>query len=89
MRALYNVSKDAALEAVSLGVKHTDGAKIKEILGCQQDSGAGKVYRLEQAHWIALTPQYYFDDATYYDVANYKAAAYTLELLEFSIASHF
>ena len=43
LRALYNVSKDAALEAISLGVKHTDGKKIKDILGCQQDIGAGKV----------------------------------------------
>ena len=74
LRALHTVSKDAALEAVSLSVKHTDDAKTKDILGWQQDSGAGRVYRLEQAHWVALTPKYYFDDAAYYEVVDFKVA---------------
>ena len=85
LRALYNVSKDAALEAVSLSVKHTANAKIKDCFGCQQDIGAGKVYRLEQTHWVALTPKYYFDNAAYYEVVDFRVAAYALELLEFQL----
>ena len=62
LRALYNVSTYAALEAVSQDVKFTDNTEIKEVLGRQPGSGTGKVYMLEQVYWVVLTPKCYFDD---------------------------
>ena len=33
-------------------------------------------------HWVALTPQFYHNDAIYYEVTNFSAAALALSLIE-------
>ena len=37
---------------------------------------------MNQQHWVAITPEYYFDDAYYFKVTNYNVALVILHLLE-------
>ena len=63
-----------------MGVKSSEKSKVKECLMFEAEHG--KVYMLENSHWVALTTKYYFDDASYYHVVNHEAASFILDLLE-------
>ena len=82
LHALCNVSKSTLhnAKAVSLGVKSSDKSKVKECL--LFEAVHGKVYMLENSHWVALTTKCYVGDASCCHVVNHEDASFILELIE-------
>ena len=87
MRALHNVHEAAAREALQGKTTHTEPKKVHEIAK-RHGEGHGRVFRLRDEHWVALTRNttesvggFYYDDKVMMEVNDYNAALAVLEVM--------
>ena len=86
MRALYNLSKNAAWYALENKIGCRSIARVKEILREHVDLQDANVFIMSQSgdldHWVAVSREFYFDDYAYFQVTSYKKVCALLELCE-------
>ena len=66
-------------------LKNKDSKEIKNRVLEYNPENPCCVFNIEKGrywHWVALTPQFYNNDAIYYKVTNFSAAARVLSLIE-------
>ena len=88
LRALSNVNKDAGLEALSLGITHTEMEKINGILKKYEDGTNGSIFYLREQHWVALLRvpgsegAIYLDDMVIMKMKSYKGSLAVLNVVQ-------
>ena len=88
LRALSNVNKDAGLEALSLGITHTEMEKINGILKKYEDGTNGSIFFLREKHWVALLRvpgsegAIYLDDMVIMKMKNYNGSLAVLNVVQ-------
>ena len=79
LRASFNISKDVSKKLLSEKVVSDNYQRVKEIFNNHVPQSSGRLFRLrnkvvDQQHWVAVTPDYYFNDAYYFKVMDYNLA---------------
>ena len=87
IRALHNLSEEAALDAWKKKVGYKSGDMVKKILRAHFDTREGNVFRMSQSldqldHWVAISKDSYFDDNAYFRVKSFSKACAILELCD-------
>ena len=87
-RALRNVHEAATREALKGKTCHTAADEVHEVAK-RHEKGHGRVFRIRNEHWVALTRKatgsvegFYYDDIVMMEVNHYDGALAVLELLE-------
>ena len=88
MRALHNVHEAVAWEALKGKIIHTAAGEVRAVAK-RHGEGHGRVFRILDEHWVALTRKatgsiegFYYDDIVMMEVNNYDGALTVLDLLE-------
>ena len=93
LRALSNVSKAAAVEAMDLQIKHDQTEKVLDVLKNHVDGINGNIFHLRKIHWVALVKVSGSDEAIYFDdmvmmyMKNYEGSLAAFNILE-TMTSH-
>ena len=89
LRALYNVSPDAAHAAMDQKLLHKNNSGVHDLLANYVNVKQGRVFRLWDQHWVALKianrdtkEAMYFDDKMSMKIRNFDGAATVFELME-------
>ena len=87
LRAFFNISPYVSKKLLSEKVVSDNYQRVKEIFNNHVPQSSGRFFRLrnkvvDQQHWVAVTPEIYFDDAYYFKVMDYDCALHILQLLE-------
>jgi len=89
IRALWNINKDAARNALHQDIKYNDYEGVKRVLSetVTEAERCGNIYCLRRQqenliHWVSLTPTAYYDDFAVMKTLNYDLGMALLECLE-------
>ena len=89
IRALWNINKDAARNALHQDIKHHDYEGVKRVLSetVTEAERCGNIYCLRRQqenliHWVSLTPTAYYDDFAVMKTLNYDLGTALLKCLE-------
>lgn len=86
-RALHCISNEAAKYVHENDISRLNDVLIKNILERYVAKSDGAVFYLRkwdntQHHWVAISREYYYDEAVCYKVLNYEKASHLLDFLE-------
>ena len=87
IRALWNLSQEAAYQALQQGIRHTEICRIKQLLEDTKPRSRGQVFCLRKTqpkeyHWVCLTPDRYIDDLHCMRTKDYNLARAILICLQ-------
>ena len=89
IRALWNLSQEAATVALQKKIRHSEGIPIKLLLEDTAPRQQGHIFCLRKSqptncHWVCLKPNLYIDDVHCMKIKDYHLAVAILRCLEHS-----
>ena len=87
IRALWNLSQEAAAEALQKNIRHSEVVRIKLLLEDTAPRQQGHIFCLRKSqptkcHWVCLTPNLYIDDVHCMKIKDYDLVIAILRYLE-------
>ena len=87
IHALWNLSQEAAHQALQQRIRHTEVGRIKQLLEDTELRRQGHIFCLRKnqptkCHWVCLTPDLYIDDVHCMRTKDYNLASAILHCLE-------